>query len=1004
MLRAFPVFVLMLAGCPQLGPGRALQPEGCDEGFLDDGGACIPVGCGTGTWGELPVDDATVFVDIAAAEGGDGSVDAPLRSIQVALDLAGARGGGLVATAAGSYAETLALDSAHAGVRLAGRCRELVTLDASAGALDTPGIDIRAGYGAVELSGLSVVGATGQGVMMGSGEVSISDARMVGNASVGIEVQRSSLTAPAILTVEGCELLQNRMLGISVSGAGVELVLRDSVLRESLSADDGRFGYGLQVVDGADATVERTEIAGCQRAGIIVGRDGAEATLVDVAVLDTQQDSSGDNGLALQVHSGATVAAEGCLFAGNSKMAVAVYGEGSHASLQDCSIHDTLPSLDGTGGLGISVYDGGSVAVVDSEILRSTMAGIVAMDAGTEVALRGATIRDTRQDAGDTTGRSIHVEDGAVLEAEGCVFAEATTVGISASDDGTSVVLRGCVVRDTRAGDSGQYGFGLMVLDGAALRAEGCEVRGNTGLGLAASELGSEVVLIDTDVADTVFDVSGLYGYGVELSGGASVFASGCRFTGNGAAGLVAGEVGSELALYDSVVQDTLPDVDGTHGYGLSVFDGATLLADGCELAGNTTRGLLVRAAGTGAHLLDCSVRDSQTNVAGDGGRGIEVDGGASLLAEACRITGNRMVGIVVAEPGSRAVLRSCVVTGTQPTESFPNGHGIEASQGGTLVADGCVVSGNSGVGILVADVGSSAQLRDCSVTEILPGHSWQGATGVGIAAGSGAVAEVEGLVASDIEGVGLQVTGAGSYLSCSDCSLLDNRFAGVVALAGGTLRLRGSTISGTGESVNLGGGVGVYAADQWGRGPPDVDIDDTTIADNLVAGVYLGGAGSFALDGVVITGSPGIPHGVTTRCGDGVYAAGVSAWDGSTGLLLEDCAIAEHAGTGLFLDDAHAMLSGTTWGSNEPDLLVQGEACLTPLEGYGEAPVREICPEWDQPTCALEFRLNLVAAEIDPAILAWAGPASSTPGLVLLPPRPRTQRAARSTLERYVR
>ena len=107
------------------------SPPECAEGTVADGDVCVPEACGIGTWGDLPVDGDTVYVDGAADPGGDGSEDAPLASIQDGLDLAGSRGGGQVAVAAGSYSEALALDHGHAGVDLAGRCRELVTLDAS---------------------------------------------------------------------------------------------------------------------------------------------------------------------------------------------------------------------------------------------------------------------------------------------------------------------------------------------------------------------------------------------------------------------------------------------------------------------------------------------------------------------------------------------------------------------------------------------------------------------------------------------------------------------------------------------------------------------------------------------------------------------------------------------------------------------------------------------------------------------------------------------------------
>jgi hypothetical protein len=133
------------------------------------------------------------------------------------------------------------------------------------------------------------------------------------------------------------------------------------------------------------------------------------------------------------------------------------------------------------------------------------------------------------------------------------------------------------------------------------------------------------------------------------------------------------------------------------------------------------------------------------------------------------------------------------------------------------------------------------------------------------------------------------------------------------------------------------------------------------------VAGAWLAGAGGYRFSGNQITGTTAVPHGAGTRCGDGVYAVGTAAWDGTGGLWLSDNTLADNQGAGLFLDDAHALLSGNAWADNAPDLLAQGDACLSPLDTYFEAPEHEVCPEWDQPACALQFALGLVIAEVDP-------------------------------------
>ncbi len=212
----------------------------------------------------------------------------------------------------------------------------------------------------------------------------------------------------------------------------------------------------------------------------------------------------------------------------------------------------------------------------------------------------------------------------------------------------------------------------------------------------------------------------------------------------------------------------------------------------------------------------------------------------------------------------------------------------------------------------------------------------------------------------------GIQVSD-GATLATEDCAIAGSSGTGIAVYHSGTwVSLAGTVIRGTLPSVDLGGGVGVYAAEQGGWAPPSLVLRDSAIADNWVAGVWLAGAGSYARTGNEISGSTTVTHGETTSCGDGVYAQGTQAWDGSVGLLISDSRLPSNEGGGLFLDDAYAQLSGNTWEGNEPDLWVQGDACLAPRDDYGSVPTSEICPTWNRPACGLAFSLALVTEEIE--------------------------------------
>ncbi len=618
------------------------EPPSCIDGWIADGGTCVPEGCGTGSWGDLDVDGDTIHVDAAAADGGDGSEGTPLRSIQAALDLAGSRGGGLVAVAAGTYAETLVFDTDHAGVQLAGRCMELVALDASVGDDDTPGIGIDALRAEVEVSGLTVTSSSYAGVLVHSGVVALRELGIEGSAYVGLGAHEGS-AVPSSVEVERCLLSDNSAAGIVVKDSSTELTLTDTTILDSVPGHSGRDGYGIQAQEGASLT------------------------------------------------------ADGCVLSGNTAVGLVAYDPGTEVSLSSTAIEQTLPIASGEGGHGVYVHAG------------------------------------------------------------------------------------------------------------ARLTTAACVLAGNTAAGLSAMETGTEVSLVDT------------------------------------------------------TIRDTQPTADGDVGHGVVVGEGAWMRMEGCTLDANTSAGLLASDPGTLADLQDSSITDTAT---------------------------------AFGEQSASAI-------------------GLVAQLGASVSAAGLSLRGNEGPGMAAVD----------------------------------------------------------GDLICTDCALQDNRFAGAVAVDGGVLELSSSSITDTLESADRGGGVGIYARQDLHWAPPVLQVSDSTIADNRAAGIHLRGEGTYQLIGNTITGSVAVPHGATTRCGDGVFAAGLGAWDGAEGLLLQDNAIRDNAGAGLFLDDAGALLQTNAWSDNEPDLLVQGEACLEPQDDWEDAPSREICPPWTEPTCELLFSVNFGITDIAPAL-----------------------------------
>ncbi len=937
--------------------------SGCDTGYLDDDGECVPAACGTGTWGNLETDESTVYVDIAAAEGGDGSEVAPFTSIQAGLDVAGDADGGLVAVAAGTYPETLELGRGHDGVHLAGRCRDLVVIDASVGDESTSGIDVDVKSAEVEVSGVTVREAHSVGVRIGSGTMSFRDSAVTASGVVGVGAYQAGIQATA-LTVEACEVRGSIGIGLAAIDTGTSVTLRETNIVDTQTDENGAYGIGIQVQDGARLDGEGCEVSDSYGLGLLVSGSGTSATLRETSIVDTQTDEEGDFGYGIQVSEGASLDADSCGIGRNTLAGVLALDSGTLVTLRETAIEDTRTDGTGEGGYGIQAYDGAELDAESCRIGGNANVGVLALGSGTLIALLETTIEDTQTAEDGAYGVGIAIQDGASLDAERCEILGSTTTGVSVADSGTSVALRETCIEDTKPNENGECGFGIDVYDGASLEAEDCEVRRSTSTGAKASGSGTSVVLRETSLRDTRPEESGKGGLGIEVRDGADLQAEGCEIRGNSSTGLLAYDSGTAVALRETIIADTQPDETGGGGFGIQLYDGASLDAEACEISGNEMVGLAAFDSGTSVSLRESAIGDTRIDENGEHGSGIEICDGAKLEAEDCEIRGNTNVGVLAQGPGTSVTLLEVSIEDTHPDGQGDFGFGIQVSDGASLDAQDCVVGGSTSAGLLVLDSDTSVTLRDTSIASTMRGEIQT--VGIGVAGQESATVVATGLEVSSNEGPGFYIFDENTQLTCSDCVLRDNQFAGAVVVWDATLELASSLIEGTTDQENLGGGLGIFA-DPWLGGPPSLSVTDTTIQDNGIAGVWVSGQGSYSFSGNTIRGGEGWTRESLTKCGDAVFAGnGATAWDGSSGLLLEDNELRDGLGAGLFLDDASATISGNSYADNAVDLVVQGTDCTSPPDGYDDEAIgtAEFCPTYDYATCWDEFALVLELAE----------------------------------------
>ncbi len=482
---------------------------------------------------------------------------------------------------------------------------------------------------------------------------------------------------------------------------------------------------------------------------------------------------------------------------------------------------------------------------------------------------------------------------------------------------------------------------------------DGSELSDNVTVGLFAQDAGSTLEVSDCGVVTTQGDGSG-YGWGVYLQDGAQLIADGLVLEDNENKGVGVYGEGSMAALTSCSILDTTGTLDT--GAGLEVGSGAALVAEDLTVRGSEGYGVHVSGADSQVTLTDVEVTYTQLDSLGLGGA-LVVEDGASLDATDMVVKHSEWLGIDLHGAGTTGVLSAVEVEDVQGDERGWS-YGLLVEGGALVQATDLAVLRTELAGISVTGEGSSLDLVQGVIDEI-DTSSGEFLGGWGLWVQEEGTALVDGLEVSDCSGAAVVVISDGS-LDASDTKLYDSQFAGV-AIEGGRASLDDVVIQGVEESPDLGYGCGIYARNDGGA--PELTLQRIIVDDTQVAAVWLAGSGTYTIEDNELAGGSGVPHGTQTRCGDGVYAADIGAEE----LLLSGNIISDAEGVGLFLNDAWATLSGNTWTDNELDLLVQGEACLTPLEGYDEVGSSEICPAFDSPSCHLDFSLTLEVSEIDP-------------------------------------
>ncbi|MBI2395727.1 MAG: DUF1565 domain-containing protein [Deltaproteobacteria bacterium] len=459
---------------------RRLGIETCAEGFTrDEGrGTCEPVlpaatcapgtmaipgetschevaPCAAGTWGDIPVDATTIYVDTTSAVGTpDGTRDRPFRTISAGI--AAAKIDALVAIAAGRYEEHIEITRP---VRLFGVCPARVEIRGPKGDPKAWTIGIT---GRAELHRLSIT-SDREAISYCENDPLLLDhvwMHDVGARALGAYACRTD----ARLIVR--DSLIESATGQGIFGAQGSGLVERSVIRGTRPLADGSRGQGAQwqwharATGAQSLTVRRSVIEGNVDAGLsVVGADLLlEGSVIRATKLGKK---AAGHGVLVSFTGSVRPAAEirDTFFADHVNGAV--YVEDADATLERVVVRGTKAAPNGDGD-GIQVLSGARLEATDL---------VVEDTARTAIFAAAASLRLTRAIVRDSSGHGVQLQaalspDHSPGTAEGTLsdvlIARARFGGVVVA--GSKVTIRGMRVTGVTADAAGRFGDGIALV------------------------------------------------------------------------------------------------------------------------------------------------------------------------------------------------------------------------------------------------------------------------------------------------------------------------------------------------------------------------------------------------------------------------------------------------------------------------------------------------------------------------------------------------------------
>ncbi|MDB4934882.1 MAG: hypothetical protein JWP87_1854 [Labilithrix sp.] len=663
---------------------RAIMANKCTGATMEALGqtACVPVGdCNAA----FPPAGATYFVDAAFTAG---QIDAThFKTIGAAL--AAAPADAIVAVQAGSYTEAL---EPPRSVHIAGRCPAMVTVSSPAGNIE--GVRAKGAFD-ITIEGITLKGHLA-GIVAGAG---------------------------ATLTVRSVVIDANTAGGVLASGSTTHAKIERSVVRGSVASALAK-GYGVEASSGADVVIEQSAVTDNTQIGVHVTGKGTRGHIDRSVVARTTTNASKDFGNGLIVRDAASADVVSSAFSQNREDGVVSYGPGTTLTMRDSTVEDTKNS--GVGyGRGVLV-DGATTTLERVTISDSTEGGIVAEAKGTAT-LTDCVVQRTTPSVRGENGIGISIIEASSVTMKGSALVANTYAGATAVGAGAKLVIDGSLVADTLSDADSIHGYGVSLETGATGEVRGSALTGNGTAGAAVVDPGSKLTISASVIKDTRGDGSKKAGLGISVEAGGTAAITGSVFAANRDVGIAVRGAGSSATIDQSIVRNTLPvEANGVHGRGIEVGTGAKATIARTSILSTRGSAVISISEGSTVDVKNTWIADTTGEQgASRAGRAATVQSGATMTMLGVVAQRSEQAGVVVIGDGASLVAKSSRIEDVLPSLGDDFGHGIVGLLGGTVVLDDVTVRRCSAVA-LVFD-GARGTVRACRVTDNAVGISVQG-------------------------------------------------------------------------------------------------------------------------------------------------------------------------------------------------------------------------------------------------------------------------------------